>query len=183
MALENSGIVVSTRRHGTIVGTPSAVDLDEIFSVREAIETFAAIHVCEMANRVSEADLLALADKLRLTEVTWLKGDHAAAREYDFAFHETLVDLAGNSRFSTIYQQMVAQNLHHVKGVDPAVWPLVGWESMEKTHHAILDAVVARDPVAARDAIAVHYREARWRTTVKVPDNDVDAPGPSEYRD
>ena len=41
MALESSGIVVSTRRHGTIVGTPSTVDLEEVLSVREAIETFA----------------------------------------------------------------------------------------------------------------------------------------------
>ena len=39
MALESSGIVVSTRRHGTIVGTPSTVDLEEVLSVREAIET------------------------------------------------------------------------------------------------------------------------------------------------
>jgi DNA-binding GntR family transcriptional regulator len=169
MALESSGIVVSTRRHGTIVGTPSTVDLEEVLSVREAIETFAAVQVCAMADRVAQVELRALAEQLRLTEVTWLEGDHAAAREHDFAFHQTLVDLAGNSRFSTIYREMVAQNLHHVKGIDPDGWPLVGWDNMVASHHAILDAVVAGDADAARDALSVHYRGARWRTAVAVP--------------
>lgn len=165
MALENEGIVVSTRRHGTVVGTTSIVDLEEVLSVREAIETFAGVDVCNLGIDITQADLRVLADLLKKIEVERDQGKYEAARNLDFDFHQALVDLAGNSRFSGIYRQMLSQNRHHMKAVDPARWPLVGWEEMRAIHHAIFDAVVSGDEQTVRHAIAEHYRHARWRAT------------------
>ena len=90
---------------------------------------------------------------------------HEAARSHDLDFHQALVDLAGNSRFSGIYRQMLSQNRHHVRAIDPARWPLVGWKDMRSLHYAILDAVVAGEEQAVRKAISEHYRLARWRVS------------------
>lgn len=165
MALENEGIVTSTRRHGTVVGTTSIVDLEEVLSVREAIETFAAADVCARGDEISQADLRRLGDLLRRIESEREQGKYEAAREHDLDFHQALVDLAGNTRFSTIYRQMLSQNRHHVRAIDPERWPLVGWTDMRALHYAILDAVVAGDAEAAKHAIAEHYRHARWRSS------------------
>lgn len=165
MALENEGIVVSTRRHGTVVGTTSIVDLEEVLSVREAIETFAAVDVCNLGEQVTQAELRRLGDFLKKIEKEKADGEFEAARNHDLDFHQALVDLAGNSRYSAIYRQMLSQNRHHVRAIDPTRWPLVGWKDMRAVHHAIFDAVVAGDTDATRDAIAEHYRLARWRAT------------------
>lgn len=125
MALENEGIVVSTRRHGTVVGTTSIVDLEEVLSVREAVETFAAVEVCNLGDEISQADLRKLGDLLKKIEAEKEQGKYEAARNHDFDFHQALVDLAGNSRFSGIYRQMLSQNRHHVRAIDPSRWPLV----------------------------------------------------------
>ena len=165
MALENEGIVVSTRRHGTVVGTTSIVDLEEVLSVREAIETFAGVDVCNLGSDITQADLRNLGDLLKVIEAEKEQGKYEAARNHDLDFHQALVDLAGNSRFSGIYRQMLSQNRHHVRAIDPARWPLVGWTDMRALHYAIFDAVVAGDEQAVLEAIAAHYRFARWRAS------------------
>lgn len=165
MALENEGIVVSTRRHGTVVGNTSIVDLEEVLSVREAIETFAAVDVCNLGDEITQSDLRKLGDLLKQIEVERDQGKYEAARSHDLDFHQALVDLAGNSRFSNIYRQMLSQNRHHVRAIDPTRWPLVGWNEMRSIHYAIFDAVVAADDRAVREAIAEHYRHARWRAS------------------
>ena len=170
MALENEGIVVSTRRHGTVVGSTSIVDLEEVLSVREAIETFSAMDVCNLGEGVTQTELRRLSDLLNKIDKEKDQGQLEAARNHDLDFHQALVDLAGNSRFTAIYRQMLSQNRHHVRAIDPSRWPLVGWKDMRAVHHAIFDAIVAGDADAAAAAIAEHYRRARWRATEPFPE-------------
>lgn len=166
MALENEGIVRSTRRHGTVVGTPSALDLQEIFSVREALESAAGNVLCGEEALLSTNDLARLTDKLDSLDKARDRGDNSAAIKYDFAFHQLIVDLTGNSRFSAINKNMISQNTQHLKGLDPQIWPQVGWEAMRSAHRAILDALVARDLDSYRDAVAAHYHNARARASM-----------------
>ena len=168
MALENEGIVISTRRHGTIVGTPSTVDLDEILCVREAIEAAAGLAVCDQIDQIPLAELRRLAEMLVKVEKAHAKGDSRSAMALDFAFHQAIVDLNGNSRFTSIYRQMVSQNTHHMKGVDPNVWPFVGWDEMTRAHQQLLDALVAGEGEGFRAAVLAHYTNARRRTSLPI---------------
>lgn len=161
MALENEGIVVSTRRQGTVVGTSSLVDLEEVLDVREAIELAAAIRVCSLGDEVTQSELRRLADMLKRIDVEHEKGQGDLAGSLDLAFHQAIVDLAGNSRFSGIYRQMLSQNRHHVRAIDPEVWPLAGWSHTRDLHFAIFDAIVACDIDRIREAIQIHYAFAR----------------------
>ncbi len=166
MALENEGIVHSTRRQGTVVGTPSALDLQEIFSVREALESAAGNVLCSRETLLSTSDLARLTDTLDSLDKAHERGDNSAAIKIDFAFHQLIVDLTGNSRFSAINKNMISQNTQHLKGLDPQIWPRVGWETMRSAHRVILDALVARDLDSYRDAITIHYRNARARASM-----------------
>lgn len=166
MALENEGIVHSSRRQGTVVGTPSALDLQEIFSVREALESAAGNVLCGKENLLSEKDLARLTDTLDAMDKAHLRGDNSAAIKDDFTFHQLIVDLSGNSRFSAINKNMISQNTQHLKGLDPLIWPRVGWETMRSAHQGILDALLASDLDSYRDAIFIHYRNARARASM-----------------
>ena len=164
MALESEGIVVSSRRHGTIVGTPSTLDLQEIYAVREAIETAAAVILCEQEDQLSQRDLRELNELLVAIDNAWEHDNPAAAMKKNFAFHQMIIELSGNSRFANINKQMVSQTVHHLRGVDPHLYPRVGYPAMKVAHRNILDALVAGDAPEIRLAIHHHYERARART-------------------
>lgn len=165
MALENEGIVVSTPRQGTIVGTPSRDDLVEIFAVREAIETAAGLAILRAdVDEAARARLTSIVEKVDKAwdkvESGWDSKDSLNALKLDFAFHQAVVDLSGNSRFSAIYRHSISQNTHHLKGISPDSWPKLGWGGRE-AHHAMLAALESGDANAWKRAIAAHYRQTR----------------------
>jgi len=161
MALENEGIVVSTRRQGTIVGTPSTLDLREIYDVREVVETAVAGRLCQQPDLITQTDLRELADLLEQISRHWKRNEPLPARKLDFTFHQRIVDLGGNSRFSAIYRQMLSQTMHHLKGVVVTDYPRVGWATMKEAHEQILSALVSADPAAISAAITSHYAGAK----------------------
>lgn len=165
MALENEGIVQGTRRHGMVVRTPSVLDFQEIFSVREALESAAGNVLCGAASPLTETDIARLSEKLDNLDKARSKGDNNAAAKYDFTFHQALVDFTGNSRFSSINRHMISQNTQHLKGLDPEFWPQTHWAEALSAHRAILDALAARDLDAYRVAISEHYLIARQRAS------------------
>jgi len=167
MALENEGIVHSTRRQGTVVGTPSALDLQEIFGVREALESAAGNVLCGEGALLSKSERARLTDTLDSLDKAHQRGDTSAGIKIDFAFHQLIVDLTGNSRFSAINKNMISQNTQHLKNLDPLIWPQVGWETMRSTHQAILNALLACDLDSYREAVTNHYRSARARASMQ----------------
>ena len=166
MALENEGLVVSTSRQGTIVGNVSTVDLDEVFSVRETSERAAGLIICQPDQPVSGADLQHVSELLEKIEHSWERdpSDFKRRMILDFDFHQAIVDLAGNSRFSSIYRQMVSQNTHHLSGREIETWPLMGWDQMRESHLGLRDAIANGDAEAFTAAVTEHYRNARTRT-------------------
>lgn len=176
MALENEGIVQSTRRHGTVVGTPSALDLQEIYSLREAIDVAAGTEICTTGMTLSAADVQRLVDQLDGLQRAREAGELAIEIKHDFAFHQMLVDLVGNSRFSAIYRQALSQNTQHLKCVQPEVWPQHGWERVVGAHRMILESLSNGDLTTFRSAIALHYVTARERANLS-PENPVGSRG------
>lgn len=166
MALENEGIVQSTRRHGTVVGTPSSMELQEVLKVREAIELAAAKEVLGVDHELRDRDFARLRDLLAKIEDAHKRNEPIEAAKMDFAFHQAIVDFAGNSRFSTITKNMISQHTQHLKGLDMSTWPRVGWNELRRSHHAIVDALEARDIDALSDATVLHYENARRRAVM-----------------
>jgi GntR family transcriptional regulator of gluconate operon len=98
--LEAEGLVES-RKRGTFVSGLSLKDIDELYSIREAIELLAL----QTADRL-EAPQWSLAEgPLRVMAEAAAAGDHLAFAHADMSFHKTFYDVAGNSRLAKIWSQ------------------------------------------------------------------------------
>jgi DNA-binding GntR family transcriptional regulator len=156
--LVREGLVVEFDRRGNVVSTLTARDLAEVYGVREALELAAARHAVD---RVDDEALLSLEQHLDALENA-AGGDYLQNSEHDLAFHRGLVDLAGNKRMTAIYDQMLTQTAHLLRTAAEA-HPTLQTSIRPAAHRDILDALVARDPDRACQAIAAHYRYAEER--------------------
>ena len=157
--LAREGLVVDLPRRGTFVCTLTQTDLTEVYAVREAIE---AVAVREAVKSATDGELAGLVEAHRKMDATWSGNDWNAAITADAQFHLTLVRLAKNRRMETICEQMGAQTVLLLVTASQSDVSLRG-APLQAIHAAILEAVVARDADAAREAIAAHYRYTRER--------------------
>jgi DNA-binding GntR family transcriptional regulator len=155
--LVREGLVVEFPRRGNVVSTLTARDLAEVYAVREALEVAVARLVGDKVGEDALADLEGLLDELELGA-----GDYLANSVHDLAFHRALVALAGNSRMTAINEQMLRQTAHLLRSAAEAT-PALQTPIRPAAHRDIVAALRARDPEAARAAIAAHYRYAEER--------------------
>lgn len=152
--LETEGVVERLPRRGAFVRTLTDQDVDEILTIRSALERLAF----EIGIPVSEESRLEPA-RLALEEMDRCARDEdrGALVQAGYAFHSALVHIAGNSELEVIYasvQQKIilcmARNLiareRHYEDLNSHV----------KRHKYLLDLVEAGDPQAALAELAVH---------------------------
>nr|WP_272918299.1 FCD domain-containing protein [Gordonia sp. SID5947] len=164
-ALEHAGMLVPRRGDGTYVRSrnllaaaiescvPGSAHHD-LLGARRAIEVEAAAAAAE---RASAAEVAGLRDRLRAAEQAFADADVSAYAQEDMAFHISLVAISGNRLLLELYDGIVEvmQRLHqHVvaatltDGVHPS------------GHVAVVDAIEAGDPGAARAAVHSYLDEA-----------------------
>ena len=95
--LEQLGCIVHEPFRGCSVRAFSAEELIEAFPVRAALEALAARLAAE---RISEAELLRLAELLDTMHAAAADGDAHGQSQANAAFHATIVRAAGNPRSS-----------------------------------------------------------------------------------
>ena len=162
--LEADGLVTTIPQRGMQV---AAVDLSLIrnaFQLRLILECEAAAHFAVHASdedireiRESHDEIVAEAER----EITDQLRDRAQA--VDWAFHDTLIDSLGNAIIDDIYRvnsikiRLIRQE--ETRLLSRLIIPVMS------EHAKIIDALEARDPAAASDAIAEHITSARNRAT------------------
>ena len=165
--LEARGRVVVRHGQGMFVAqtAPEAVaarlanleiSLRELFDMRIVLEEPAAAWAAEVA---TARDLAALAEALAAEEAARVEPvDFDRLKELDAAFHLCIVEAAKN-RFLRqtlgVLQEMLAAGMETTLKI-PGRVAVAGAD-----HRRIFDAIVARDPDAARAAIRVHICGAR----------------------
>lgn len=157
--LAREGLVVELPRRGHVVSTLTSHDLFEVYAVREALEVGALKVIAEhaAADRVA-----ALGTHLAGMEQAMRDGDWLAAAGHDLAFHRALIALAGNSRMSATYEQMLAQTLLLLQTAGAANARLRS-DMPPAVHRELHAALLAGDVQGAARAIDVHYRHAEER--------------------
>lgn len=144
-----SELLPTTLSWGLMLSAGHTAQLSE---VRSALEVRAAVLAAE---RVDESGAAALRSHLDAMEAR--TGDLSAFVEADAAFHVELARLAGNEVLSDLLQTV--RSLLRV-------WVERGLRSGEQAatacreHRAVYEAVAARDPRAAAEAMGVHMRTA-----------------------
>ncbi len=151
--LAAEGLVDIVPQAGTFVARFSMAEIREGAFLREAIE-LAAIE--QVAQTITSDQLTELRRNLRVQEALVADGDEAGFYALDGAFHEMLLSFTGYRKLAQVSQTAWL----HVNRARQLVLPVPGRiEATLDEHRAILAALEARDPQAARNATRVHLRK------------------------
>jgi DNA-binding GntR family transcriptional regulator len=148
--LTQEGLLRSGVNKGTFVSMISRADVEDIYLVRGAIELAAMEKLMKLNQATVLEELDALLDRMQ---------DAVNAKEYDetdrldLAFHQHLVQVSGSRRLAHAFDTLSVETrmcLHLLKFSHPAHLDDVEW------HRSFVRALRARDPAAAKEAVAFH---------------------------
>jgi DNA-binding GntR family transcriptional regulator len=157
MQLSSEGLIEATPRRGYHIKTPTADQVTDLWQVRSGLETTAAERVIARlaAGDLKDAALAPLEAIQRQRDALGPRMTTKLHIETNSAFHRAIVNLSGNrlliAVFGSIQQQLIAAWVQ--RGVDS--WRTrLAEDAIE--HHAIIDALKARDVDKCRAAMARH---------------------------
>jgi len=153
--LEASGVLVSVPYRGTFVKEWTPRSVWELYTLRSSLEEFSIELAVE---RASEEDLRDL-DLLVQTMHEAAQADDAAQLvEIDLQFHQHLHQLTGHRLLQAVLQGLAGQTRMFIIATKAFYSPFASLEEAAASHDPIVDALRARDPHAARNAIREHIK-------------------------
>tara|TARA_B100002003_G_scaffold53354_1_gene48636 strand:+ start:67 stop:975 length:909 start_codon:yes stop_codon:yes gene_type:complete len=167
--LVRQGFLVARPRRGAFLRTFTRKDVDDIFSFRIAVETFA------LRQALTQAEPgLGLRLRLVATEMLETARDEDIGRmhELDIAFHRAICMASGNRAALRAHEAMDAEVRMMIAAVDLRRDPL---ELSAREHLAIAEAIDRREPDRAEGLLAAHIRRSR-SNVVLTPSPTVPAP-------
>lgn len=156
LILESHGLVDVIPRRGFRVRPISARDMEEIYTILTELEAAAAEAVARRG--LSHAELRALETLLEEMEAALAVDDRARWAELDDAFHQHLVQLAGNHRLETTvlnFHDQVRRARTFTLYMRPAP------HQSNADHRALVGAIAAGDDARARALHRAHRLTAK----------------------
>jgi DNA-binding GntR family transcriptional regulator len=151
--LEQLGCVVHEPFRGCSVRAFSAEELLEAFPVRAALEALAAGLAAE---RITEDELLELAELLDNMRAAARRGDAHDQSQANAAFHATIVRAARNATLERQWSFLEPFSRTYLTVSQPGL----DLRALSERHVPILDALRARDGDAAAAAMHRHLMDA-----------------------
>lgn len=153
--LESRGLLISRPRRGFFVRSLDAEELCDIFDLRLCLER----HAMErLAGACSPEALAALHRQVEQLCDASRSGDEGRRIEEDLAFHRLLIATAGNRRLLKVFDNLA----HELRLCITLITKThEAPESIADSHHRLLEALAAGDPVRCREAIDYHIGVAR----------------------
>lgn len=151
--LEQEGLVRPSPPRGTIVTPVSLHDVFEIFSLREELERFAVVRGVPVRD---PARLDRVRTAMAALDEAARDRDPAAVTRAGFAFHLSVIGLAGHGRLEAAYRSLSLQ-MQLCMGLNRRA--RAAHETLDEDaerHRRILDAVERRDPVAVQQELLHH---------------------------
>jgi DNA-binding GntR family transcriptional regulator len=153
--LERQGLVVIRRNRGAFVARLSREDVDEVYSLRLAIERLAMQRAVQFADARVLAEMQALVDTM--ARYTPQVSEQEAA-QHDITFHDLIYQASRHQRLYECWTNLRPQ-IHimllsrNVANADFRDYALHG-------HKGLLDILITRDAAHAVEAIDTHLRVA-----------------------
>lgn len=151
--LAHRGLFIKSRNRGVFVRVLTGRDLAEVYELRAAIEVQAARSLAARRS-VPEAARRALETEVRLTR--------GSARrdlvEADLAFHQAVVEGAGNSRLTAVHRDIAAEILLCLAQLMETDYATV--ENLTAEHAEVLRAIEGGKPSSAELTIRRHLEAA-----------------------
>ncbi len=153
--LAAEGLVVINVHRGTFVVEPTVADVEEIYSLREALEVLAVQRVVRLA---SDDELAELVEIIRRFQAATREERIERLVDENMKFHSRLFSLARHSRLSQVWSALESQlhlcNLMELERIQEDL-------SMSfEDHSEILDAIQSRDAERACRLISKHSQKA-----------------------
>lgn len=154
--LERIGLVTISPRRGAQVATITAEDVEELYELRTGLELLA---LGGLLHRSSTHAIAGLAEPLERYGHALKLGDRREVVMADLSFHRGLCRLSGNGRLLRAWESHADQ----IRLVIGAVQYDERWQNHSSLdeHQAVLDALLAGDLEASRNALSVHLLHAR----------------------
>ncbi len=156
--LQRSGLVELRARKGSFVRSLTATDVDEVYTLRTALESLAVRRAVEIG-----ADTSTLQSLVSTLIEAHDRNDGFAIAEADMALHRAVVVAADHARLLEAWERLADQTLlmmTRLTALDPEIQGPTG------SHSIIVDRIAASDADAAVMALADHLEVAR-RTVVE----------------
>lgn len=150
--LERQGLVVINRNRGAVVAQLSRDDLEELYTLRLAIEELAIRRAAEATDPEAIAGMSARIDAMRGAIERGITEQEAA--ELDLEFHDLIYDAANHRRLKDAWTILRPQ-IHilllnrNVANEDFREYLVIG-------HQELLDTIAASDPERAASRIREH---------------------------
>jgi DNA-binding GntR family transcriptional regulator len=148
-ALEEAGLVKLEKNRGAFVREISDAEAVELYQVRAALDDAAGRLLAPI---VTDAQLDELRRMLDALERSTSEGLNAYF-PLNIAFHDRIVEMAGNVTLLQMYRQVVDRmHLLRRRGFERAG----GSGASHAEHRVIVEALVSRDPVRTAEAMRAH---------------------------
>lgn len=157
--LEQEGLVRSIPQKGVFVTDLSVSDIDEIYQIREQLETFAARVA---ATEMPDEECARLVAELRDAKANTDDASLERAFEADIHLHEAIIAVTRNRRLAQILSTL-ADQVHRIRALSPRTPGRL--QAALDEHLKIMEAIQRRDPDAAAEAMADHLHSARENAT------------------
>jgi DNA-binding GntR family transcriptional regulator len=144
--LERDGLIVSYPHRGCFVRNFTSQDVEDIFTMRTALENFAGELIISRLTEVDFQQLDALIEKQRQAIEA---GNFKEVRSIDMSFHEFLIDRSQHALLRRNWRQIVAQIAAVLYIRAEVIFNYDEYLAI-RDHEAILNAYKARDLVALR---------------------------------
>ncbi|MCR5595107.1 MAG: GntR family transcriptional regulator [Lachnospiraceae bacterium] len=150
--LEQEGLVNLRPARGAIVSGISAESVKDVLEIRRALDVLCAQLACK---RITPESITALENACRSFEETVNdnSADIKAIAASDVAFHDIIIDAAGNIRLkqliNNLSEQIYRYRFEYLK--DKGIYP-----QLVKEHRTIYEAIAAGDVTAASEICGVH---------------------------
>ena len=152
--LNSEGLVETVPYHGTTVRRLTRGDIEEIYSMRILLETYAPERGIEVGDPADLARLRSLVDGM---VAAGENGDIKAVNALDRDFHDTLIDICGNSLLMSMWQTVAMKVRQVMALVNRRNTDLT---AIARNHLPLLDAMEAGDMARAKSILHQHIATA-----------------------
>ena len=156
-SLVQAGLLEARANRGFFVRKLARKEVVDLYDLRAGLMRLAGELV---AQRVSENGLARLRELVAGMDTARETADTSAFRELNAEFHAVLVDAADNTRLKQVYDGL-AKELRLFRRRGLASGEAMGASNRE--HHAIVEAIAARDTAGAATAMAHHILQGKAR--------------------
>jgi phosphonate utilization transcriptional regulator len=156
-ALEESGLVRLEKNRGVFVRRIPLAEADEIYELRAILDEFVGRRLAHTASIDDVRDLRARVERMeKASSQADIDGYFAA----NLAFHDRLVELAGNAKLLAIYRRLVNELVLFRRATLAQGGAL---PASTREHREIVERIAARTPAAAGRALYEHVMASRER--------------------